>query len=113
MKNNFLKIFISISMIMLPISVFAHPGRLDKSGCHKCNADNTNCAKWGLDDYEYHCHSGNTYTNSKGDIYDKAGTKISSGSTSNENTTSKNETQNNNTTQKDETTNNNQQVESP
>ena len=98
-KNNFLKIFISISMIMLPISVFAHPGNTNESGCHYCR---TNCAKWGLDNNEYHCHNGNTYTNSKDDIYDKSGTKISSGSASNENTT-----------QKEESSNNNQQIEKP
>lgn len=98
-KNNFLKIFISISMIMLPISVFAHPGRTDSSGCHTCK---TNCSSWGLDNNEYHCHNGNTYTNSKGDIYDKSGTKISSGSASNENTTPK-----------EESSNNNQQIEKP
>lgn len=99
MKNKSFKIIISISMLIIPISVFAHPGRTDSSGCHTCK---TNCSSWGLDDYEYHCHSGNTYTNSKGDVYDKAGTKISSGSVSNENTTSK-----------EETTNNNQQTEEP
>lgn len=92
-KNNFIKIFITISTLMLPTIVFAHPGRTDSSGCHTCK---TNCSSWGLEDYEYHCHSGNTYTNSKGDIYDKAGTKISSGSAANEDTTSKEETSNNN-----------------
>ena len=92
-KNNFIKIFITISTLMLPTIVFAHPGRTDSSGCHTCK---TNCSSWGLEDYEYHCHSGNTYTNSKGDIYDKAGTKISSGKTANEDTTSKEETSNNN-----------------
>ena len=98
-KNNFIKIFITISTLMLPTIVFAHPGRTDSSGCHTCK---TNCSSWGLEGYEYHCHSGNTYTNSKGDIYDKAGTKISSGNTSNEDTTSK-----------EESTNNNQQATSP
>ena len=110
MKNKSFKIIISISMLIIPISVFAHPGRTDSSGCHTCK---TNCSSWGLDNNEYHCHNGNTYTNSKGDVYDKAGTKISSGSASNENTTSKEEIQNNNVTSKDETTNNNQQTEKP
>lgn len=109
MKNNFIKIFIIISTLMLPTIVFAHPGRTDSSGCHTCK---TNCSSWGLEDYEYHCHSGNTYTNSKGDIYDKAGTKISSGKTANEDTTSKEETSNN-TPQKEESTNNSQQTASP
>ena len=87
MKKTF-KLIICIIMIA-PITVFAHPGRTDSKGCHKCNADNTDYAKWGLDDYEYHCHSGNTYTNSKGDIYNKSGTKINGSSSSNNSTSSK------------------------
>lgn len=39
--------------LFLPISVFAHPGRTDASGCHTCR---TNCPSWGLSTGEYHCH---------------------------------------------------------
>lgn len=34
---------------------FAHPGRTDSSGCHTCR---TNCASWGLEEGQYHCHNG-------------------------------------------------------
>lgn len=87
MKKSF-KIIICIMIIMMidPTTVLAHPGRTDSKGCHTCK---TNCSSWGLDDYEYHCHSGNTYTNSKGDVYNKSGTKISSGGSSNNSTSTK------------------------
>ena len=92
-EKYLLIIFISIAMLAMPTNVFAHPGRTDSSGCHKCNSDNTNCAQWGLTDGEYHCHNktNNTYTNSKGEVYDKSGTKISGGNTSNNNSTEKEE----------------------
>lgn len=85
-KTNFkIVIFTIVAMLIMPNSVLAHPGRTDSSGCHKCNGENTNCAEWGLNDGEYHCHSGNTYSNSKGEVFDKSGTKISGGSESNNN----------------------------
>ena len=49
---------------------------------------NINCAKWGLSSGEYHCHSGNTYTNSKGQTFDSDGNLISNSSTSNTNSSS-------------------------
>ena len=77
MKRCFLIFIILLCMFIFPIDVEAHPGRTDSKGCHKCNAANTNCASWGLADYEYHCHSGDTYTNSKGQTFNKEGVKIS------------------------------------
>src|SRR3990167_222657 len=50
------KTFLIISIMIglfLPVSVFAHPGRTDSSGCHTCR---TNCPNWGLSYDEYHCH---------------------------------------------------------
>ena len=85
MKKTLLIIFISVVILIMPTTVLAHPGRTDSSGCHKCNGANTNCAQWGLNDGEYHCHSGNTYSNSKGEVFDKSGIKISGGSESNNN----------------------------
>ena len=73
-KNLKLKILIITIIILVPTKVLAHPGRLDSKGCHYCR---TNCAKWGLEIDEYHCHEGGTYSNSKGEIYDESGTKIS------------------------------------
>ena len=67
--------YIFFSLIIIA-NVHAHPGRTDSKGCHKCNGDNTDCSKWGLEDYEYHCHSGNTYTNSKGKTYNSSGKEI-------------------------------------
>lgn len=39
--------------LFMPSVIFAHPGRTDSYGCHTCK---TNCAKWGLNMGEYHCH---------------------------------------------------------
>lgn len=93
MKKNLLIIFVVFIILVLPVNVFAHPGGLDSSGCHYCR---TNCSKWGLDTDEYHCHSGNTYSNSKAEIYDKSGSKISSGNTPNNTSTEKQESSSNN-----------------
>lgn len=95
-------LFILITMI-IPTTVFAHPGRLDSKGCHYCR---TNCSSWGLENNEYHCHSGNTYTNSKGEVYDKSGTKISDDNSSNEETSSKEDISNNENESNNETTEN-------
>lgn len=65
-----------------PNTVLAHPGRTDSSGCHKCN---NNCTKWGLDSGEYHCHSGNVYTNSKGQTFNSDGNLITGVISSNTN----------------------------
>ena len=65
--------------MFVPLDTFAHPGGLNSSGCHYCR---TNCAKWGLEQNEYHCHNGNTYSNSKGQVFNDDGTKISEGNTS-------------------------------
>lgn len=40
----------------------AHPGRTDGNGGHYCR---TNCAKWGLENGEYHYHNGGGASNSK------------------------------------------------
>ena len=95
MKKYIGIIFLGIIMVIMPVTVLAHPGGLDSSGCHYCR---TNCAKWGLDTNEYHCHNNtnNTYTNSKGEVYDKSGSKISGGNTSNNNSTEKEENVDNN-----------------
>lgn len=39
--------------LVMPIFVYAHPGRTDTYGCHTCR---TNCSSWGLSTGEYHCH---------------------------------------------------------
>lgn len=57
MFNKFkVKILYLAILLVLPISVFAHPGRTDVNGCHTCR---TNCKSWGLEYGEYHCHSRN------------------------------------------------------
>ena len=43
-----------ISVLVLPVSTYAHPGGTDSSGCHTCR---TNCPSWGLSYNEYHCHN--------------------------------------------------------
>lgn len=72
-------LFILLLSIVVPLNAFAHPGGLDSNGCHYCR---TNCTKWGLEQNEYHCHSGNTYSNSKGQVFSGDGTKISDGNSS-------------------------------
>ena len=46
---------IAILFLLSNASVSAHPGRTDAKGGHYCR---TNCAKWGLEDGEYHYHNG-------------------------------------------------------
>jgi hypothetical protein len=56
MKNLKRKIFLSI-VVLLCFSIttitYAHPGRTNKYGCHTCK---TNCKKWWLYYWQYHCH---------------------------------------------------------
>lgn len=81
MKKGAIIVFIFCGVILFnPNVVLAHPGRTDSNGCHKCN---TNCAKWGLDTGEYHCHNGNTYTNSRGQTFNSDGNLLSGDSSSN------------------------------
>ena len=92
MKKSLLSIFVVCCMFLLiPNAVFAHPGRTDSNGGHTCK---TNCSSWGLADGEYHYHSGNTYTNSKGQTFNSDGTMINSGSVSNSNSSSNNNSNN-------------------
>ena len=42
----------AVTLVAAPLA-FAHSGGTDAKGCHTCR---TNCAKWGLQDGEYHCH---------------------------------------------------------
>ncbi|GGG13896.1 hypothetical protein GCM10010912_67890 [Paenibacillus albidus] len=54
-KKTSVSLFLSIILIMLPLIANAHPGRTDSNGGHYCR---TNCAKWGLENGEYHYHNG-------------------------------------------------------
>lgn len=76
MKKDLFVITI-LCVILCPYNTFAHPGRTDSNGCHYCR---TNCARWGLNQDEYHCHSGNTYTNSLGQVFNADGSMINSSS---------------------------------
>ena len=106
MKKKF-GLFLVGVMVLIPIEVLGHPGGLDNKGCHYCR---TNCSKWGLKQDEYHCHKGNTYTNSKGDVYNKDGTKINNDSSSN-NTTTENEDKTNTETPVEKPTNDNESTQ--
>lgn len=106
MKKKF-GLFLVGVMILVPIEVLGHPGGLDNKGCHYCR---TNCSKWGLKQDEYHCHKGNTYTNSKGEVYNKDGTKINNDSSSN-NTTTDNEDKTNTETPVEKPTNDNESTQ--
>ncbi|ASS76288.1 hypothetical protein CIG75_15940 [Tumebacillus algifaecis] len=49
-----LALTLALSVILLPVTTSAHPGRTDKKGGHTCY---TNCEKWGLKYGEYHFHN--------------------------------------------------------
>lgn len=101
LKRNMKLLTIIAVIVLIPTKVLAHPGRLDSSGCPTCR---TNCPSWGLEYEEYHCHSGNTYTNSKGEVYNEKGVLL------NNNTSSNNESNNNdsnNTSSNNKSDNNN------
>lgn len=101
LKRNMKLLTIIAVIVLIPTKVLAHPGRLDSSGCHTCR---TNYPSWGLEYEEYHCHSGNTYTNSKGEVYNEKGVLL------NNNTSSNNESNNNdsnNTSSNNKSDNNN------
>lgn len=100
MKKNVSMLLVCLGLILWPSVTNAHPGGLDSSGCHTCK---TNCPKWGLSTGEYHCHSGNTYTNSKGQTYNKSGELVQSENKVTTNSETKQET----TTNKETTTTNN------
>ncbi|WP_339316845.1 MBL fold metallo-hydrolase [Paenibacillus sp. FSL R10-2734] len=55
MKRIIVSIFMSLVLLLMPVLAEAHPGRTDGDGGHYCR---TNCAKWGLEDGEYHYHNG-------------------------------------------------------
>ena len=85
MRKRAIIVFIFCGVILFnPNVVLAHPGRTVSNGCHKCN---TNCAKWGLDTGEYHCHNGNTYTSSRGQTFNSDGNLLSDDSSSDGNFT--------------------------
>lgn len=80
MKKLYIICAVCLMFFMSPNIVLAHPGRTDSNGCHTCK---TNCSSWGLNYNEYHCHNGNTYTNSKGQIFNSNGVLISDSSSNN------------------------------
>lgn len=52
-KLNLVLFTVIVGLFALPISLYAHPGRTDRYGCHTCK---TNCPRWGLSYGEYVCH---------------------------------------------------------
>lgn len=47
-------LILNFLFLLPPSQVFAHPGGRDANGGHTCR---TNCAQYGLQDGEYHCHT--------------------------------------------------------
>lgn len=43
----------ALVLALLTSPLLAHPGGLNKEGCHTCRK---NCERWGLKVGEYHCH---------------------------------------------------------
>ena len=107
LKRNMKLLTIIAVIVLIPTKVLAHPGRLDSSGCHTCR---TNCPSWGLEYEEYHCHSGNTYTNSKGEVYNEKGVLLNNNNSSNNesNNNDSNNTSSNNKSDNNNLVNNNQ-----
>ncbi len=107
LKRNMKLLTIIAVIVLIPTKVLAHPGRLDSSGCHTCR---TNCPSWGLEYEEYHCHSGNTYTNSKGEVYNEKGVLLNNNTSSNNesNNNDSNNTSSNNKSDNNNSVNNNQ-----
>jgi len=62
LKNIKFIILIFVVLLILPMGVFAHPGRTDAEGCHVCRK---NCSSWGLANGEYHCHNKPTTAETK------------------------------------------------
>jgi len=52
--NWLTNIFCIAALFAMPLTIYAHPGNTDSSGCHTCR---TNCGDWGLSYGEYHCHN--------------------------------------------------------
>ncbi|RXZ82549.1 copper amine oxidase N-terminal domain-containing protein [Paenibacillaceae bacterium] len=79
----------SVAMLLLlssaSASVSAHPGRTDSSGGHTCR---TNCAKWGLEQGEYHYHNGSKSSSSKSGSGQSSSSSKSSGKSSSKSSSS-------------------------
>lgn len=78
-----------ISFFIMPLTIYAHPGNTDSSGCHTCR---TNCPSWGLDTGEYHCHNSKGVTQPKEPVkstYGENGTGYTSPAPEYSNSTSK------------------------
>ncbi|WP_155890029.1 YHYH domain-containing protein [Peribacillus kribbensis] len=58
-------------------TTYAHPGRTDAKGGHTCH---TNCAKWGLQNGEYHYHNGASSSSSSSSSDDSSSGNSSSSS---------------------------------
>lgn len=55
LKKSYFSWLLAMLLVFVPVLAEAHPGRTDSSGGHTCR---TNCAKWGLENGEYHYHNG-------------------------------------------------------
>lgn len=53
MKRTVLTLAVLLVTLVTTGISYAHPGRTDRWGCHRCR---TNCERWGLSYGEYHCH---------------------------------------------------------
>ena len=84
MKKLIAFILCFVITVIFPINVMAHPGKLDNNNGHTCRTD---CAAWGLEDDEYHFHNGDTYTNAKGQSFNKDGTLLKNNVTTKSSTT--------------------------
>lgn len=103
-EKKIISILFLITLLMNCNVVYAHPGRTNSSGCHYCK---TNCSSWGLDDGEYHCHNGNTYTNSKGQVFSSDGSLINDNASSNSNSSNSSVNDSSNNSNSSTSSNNN------
>lgn len=52
---RWLIIVTALVCFLLPVEIYAHPGRTASDGCHYCR---TNCSSWGVAWNARHCHGG-------------------------------------------------------
>ncbi len=50
-------IFLSLTALLIPAFVWAHPGPADENDCHFCRK---NCDVWGVPWHARHCHGKNS-----------------------------------------------------
>jgi hypothetical protein len=67
-----MKYLLLLTILLIPFTTFAHPGRTDAKGGHTCK---TNCTSWSLKDGQYHLHNSVVDTMKTAKVNSKAKSK--------------------------------------